>query len=123
LPAAGVFFAAGGSGSAFAAFVSSSVFAAFVSSSVFAAFGSGSGTALMSSGCGGCGLSSSGGRETPVLVSDGLFCVFGILDGIVGGSSPTYAFVLVHRSHQSPTVSYQSFEFCGFSTQCPSSGK
>ena len=31
--------------------------------------------------------------------------------------------VFVQRSHQSSTVSYQSWLFCGFSTQCPSSGK
>ena len=31
--------------------------------------------------------------------------------------------LLVQRSHQSSTVWYQSCEFCGFSTQWPSSGK
>lgn len=37
---------------------------------------------------------------------------------------PLYcAAFLVHWSTQSFTVLYQSCEFCGFSTQCPSSGK
>jgi hypothetical protein len=58
-------------------------FSAFVSGSVFAAF-SGTGGALVSSGT---ELSSSGGRDTPVL-SDGLFCVFGVLAGIGGASDP-----------------------------------
>ncbi len=76
-----------------------------------------SGTAF-GSGC--AWLSSiSAGRDCPVLAS-GAFAI-----GVAGPSNPlcAYIFVLVHRSHQSPTVSYHSFEFCGFNTQCPSSGK
>ncbi len=83
----------GPNGAFFTAFVSGSVFVAFDSDSVFAAFGSGTGRELISScsGCGGgsgCGFSSSGGFDTPVLVSDGLLCVFGVLTGIDGASSP-----------------------------------
>jgi len=40
----------------------------------------------------------------------------------IGALAPE-AYFLVHSSTQSFTVLYQSSEFCGFSTQCPSSGK
>src|SRR6202522_1229255 len=67
----------------------------------------------------------SAGRDTPVLPSEEPARVFVVAAGFAGPSYAVdaYAFVFVHRSHQSPTVSYQSCEFCGFSIQCPSSGK
>ena len=42
---------------------------------------------------------------------------------IRGSLFPSYWFVFVQRSTQPFTVLYQSCEFCGFSTQWPSSGK
>jgi hypothetical protein len=90
----------------------------------------GVGAGISGAGTGGAGAFSgaafsssiSVGRDTPILVFDDP--VFGAAIGAALPSNPVeYVFDLVHRSHQSPTVSYQSFEFCGFNIQCPSSGK
>src|ERR1700750_2891154 len=66
---------------------------------------------------GGTGLSStSTGRDTPVLVSviplaeDPVRARGAPRTGAASYPPSEYAFVFVHRSHQSPTVSYQSFE-------------